>query len=49
MVSSSQLVGIPVGRITEILWADVNEPATLMLNGRLQWVGMPPLLPTSNV
>jgi pyrimidine deaminase RibD-like protein len=40
-LSSSQEVGIPIGRVTEILWADVNDPPTLMLNGRLQWITIP--------
>src|SRR5207245_4288893 len=38
---SSQQVGIPVGRVTEILWVDVNDPPVMMLNGRLQWVTIP--------
>jgi pyrimidine deaminase RibD-like protein len=40
-LSSSQTVGIPVSRVTEILWGDVSEPPTLMLNGRLQWITIP--------
>src|SRR5690348_3648486 len=41
MSSSSQEVGIPIGRVTEILWSDVNEPPVLMLNGKLQWITIP--------
>jgi pyrimidine deaminase RibD-like protein len=40
-LSSSQRVAIPASRVTEILWADVNDPPTLMLNGRLQWITIP--------
>lgn len=40
-LSSSQTVAIPLSRVTEILWADVNEPPTLILNGRVQWITIP--------
>ena len=40
-LSSSQRVGIPVGRVSEVLWADVNDPPILMLKGRLQWITIP--------
>lgn len=35
--SSSQSVTVPAGRITEILSHEDSEPASVILNGRLQW------------
>jgi len=39
--SNGQTVTIPLSRVSEILWSSRNDPPTLMLNGRIQWLTIP--------